>query len=290
MSKDMTRRSVLKAFGALGAAASLDSVGSLFGAESMLMPKKVDKLSGEPVLTVAHCADPQFGFAGVDYGPHLERCERLIDVVNAAGPDVVFFAGDMCDDKNDLQKDWPRLLERIKPPVLVAPGNHDIYDPVVRKDVEAYCAIFGADYESLTINGWKIVVVNSQYCRDTDETELYEKQVEWFTKELTEAKASGTPVILGSHVPPFVNELDEEDDYFNFPSAIRRDYLEYARQHGCRFCLAGHTHTTLEREYEGVKLLNSETTSLNFDERPFGFRMLKIDAEMNYEWNFVGLD
>ncbi|MCF0234992.1 MAG: hypothetical protein HUK22_08480, partial [Thermoguttaceae bacterium] len=52
----------------------------------------------------------------------------------------------------------------------------------------------------------------------------------------------------------------------------------------------GHTHTTLEREYRGLPILNGETTSNNFDKRPYGFRLLKIDAAGNYEWNFIGLD
>ena len=296
MSNKYTRRSFLTTLGALGAAASFDSVDWLFADDAPNMPKKNDSLSSKPVLTIAHVCDPQFGFGLVKteekdvYAHDLERFERELELINASKPDVVFFAGDMCNAKSDLPKDWPRLLKAIESPVLVAPGNHDIPDPVVKKDVDAFCEVFGAEYASLTVNGWKLIVVNSQYCRDTKETELYERQLDWFQKEIASAKEAGTPVILGSHVPPFVANLEEKDEYFNFPTKVRQDYLDYLLDAGCKFYLAGHTHTTLEREYRGIQILNGETTSRNFDKRSYGFRMLKIDAEMNYEWNFVEVE
>ncbi|MBP5622823.1 MAG: metallophosphoesterase, partial [Thermoguttaceae bacterium] len=117
MSNKITRRSFLTTLGAFGAAASLDSVDWLFADDAPLMPKKTDSLANKPVLTIAHCCDPQFGFGLVKteekdaYAHDLDRFERELDLINASKPDVVFFAGDMCHDKNDLKKDWPRLLK-----------------------------------------------------------------------------------------------------------------------------------------------------------------------------------
>ena len=71
---------------------------------------------------------------------------------------------------------------------------------------------------------------------------------------------------------------------------MRTAYLDYLIANNVRFYLAGHTHTTLERAYKNMPILNGETTSRNFDQRPYGFRLLKIDADLNYEWNFVGND
>lgn len=295
MNAHMNRRAFLKTLETFGAAVAFSGFECLSAngqSANAVMPKKVDALTNKPVLTIAHCCDPQFGFGETkdSYAVDLGKLEKELELVNAANPDVVFFAGDMCHDHNDLKKDWPTLLKGINAPVLTAVGNHDVPDPVKRADVDLFCEVFGAEYASLDINGWKLIVVNSQYCRETDETELYEKQVDWFQKELASAKAKGTPVILGSHVPPFVKSADEKDEYFNFPTKIRQDYLDFALESGTRFYLAGHTHTTLAREYKAMPILNAETTSRNFDKRPFGFRILKIDSEMNFEWNFVGLE
>lgn len=252
------------------------------------MPKRVDTLTSSAELTIAHCCDPQLGFSGDhEYQADLARLEKEIELVNELKPDLVFFAGDMCNNHMDLKKDWPRLLKEIKVPCLFAPGNHDIPDPVCKRDVDAFCEVFGSEYSALNIKGWKIIVVNSQYCRETKETSLYEKQIMWFQNEIEDAKKNGMKVILGSHIPPFVKAPDEKDEYFNFPMKIRQNYLDFVLENGAQFYLAGHTHTTLEREYLGMPILNGETTSKNFDKRPHGFRLLKIDAQMNYEWNFV---
>lgn len=293
MSNQISRRSFLTALTSIGVASC--GMSELFAAQkdaSIVMPKRVDALTEKPVLTVAHCCDPQFGF-GKEEGSYkfdVARLEKELELVNAAKPDAVFFAGDMCNERKHLKDEWPELLKGIDAPYLVAAGNHDIPDPLKRKDVDAFCEVFGAEYFALKVNGWKIVIVNSQYCRETEETELYEKQLDWLQKELDDAKKNNMPVIMGSHVPPFVKKLDENDEYFNFPTKVRQNYLDYALNNGTRFYLAGHTHTTLYREYQNMPILNGETTCNNFDSHPFGFRLLKIDANMNYEWNFVGLE
>lgn len=293
MTEHLSRRSFLTALASVGAASW--GIRDLLAAEDRsagVTPKRVDKLLEQPLLTVAHCCDPQLGFGQEKdaYRRDLARLEKELELINDIKPDVLFFGGDMCHQHAELKKDWPRLLKGIKVPYLAAVGNHDIPDPVKRADVDVFCEVFGAEYAAMNVNGWKVIVVNSQYCRETKETELYEEQVEWLQNELKDAKDKGTPVVLGSHVPPFVKSIEEKDEYFNFPTKIRKNYLDYALDFGVRFYLAGHTHTTLYREYRGIPILNGETTSNNFDSHPFGFRLLKIDANMNFEWNFIGLE
>ena len=299
MKRSLERREFLGALGVLGASA-LTGETLLNAAESVEktgFPKKVDALpeGTKPTLTVAHCCDPQLGFgiaenAEAAYRQDLRRLEKEIELLNAARPDLVVFAGDMTHLVEDAPRDWPRLLKQIEVPFLIAPGNHDVPDPLKKAALDAYCAIFGDDNKSLIINGWKVVAANSQFCRPTEETELRDEHSAWFEAELCDTASRKTPVIVATHVPPFVKSLDEADAYFNFPTEKRRAYLDFCVDCGVKFYLAGHTHTTLEREYRGVPILNGETTSRNFDKRPFGFRMLKIDAAMNYEWNFVPVE
>ena len=299
MKRSLERREFLGALGALGAAALTGEtlLNAAETVENVGVPKKVAALADgpKPTLTVAHCCDPQLGFgaakdAEAAYRQDLRRLEKEIELVNAAKPDVVVFAGDMTHLVEDAPRDWPRLLKKIEASLLIAPGNHDVPDPVKKAALDAYCAIFGDDNKSLNINGWKIVAANSQLCRPTDETAVRDEHTAWFEAELRDAASKKTPVIVATHVPPFVKSLNEKDEYFNFPSAQRKAYLDFCVDNGVKFYLAGHTHTTLEREYRGVPILNGETISCNFDNRPFGFRILKIDAALNYEWNFVPVE
>ena len=105
-------------------------------------------------------------------------------------------------------------------------------------------------------------------------------------EELAKAKEAGQNLIVGSHIPPYVKSPDEEDAYFNIPLTYRGEYLDYLATHNVCFYLAGHTHTTLQRDYKGLPILNGETTSKNFDKRPFGFRFLQVDSKLNYSWTF----
>ncbi len=53
--------------------------------------------------------------------------------------------------------------------------------------------------------------------------------------------------------------------------------------------LAGHAHKTLILDYEGIPIVASETTSENFDKRPYGFRVWRIGKDRAPEHHFVPL-
>ncbi len=54
--------------------------------------------------------------------------------------------------------------------------------------------------------------------------------------------------------------------------------------------LGGHTHKLLINEYKGIQLVNAESTSKNFDGRPFGFRLWRIGTARPFEHEFVPLE
>ena len=55
---------------------------------------------------------------------------------------------------------------------------------------------------------------------------------------------------------------------------------------GVRYFLSGHTHRLIVRAYKGMTILNPETTSRNFDELPYGFRLMTLRADGGYSWDF----
>ena len=93
-----------------------------------------------------------------------------------------------------------------------------------------------------------------------------------------------------THIPPFVSSVDEDDGYFNIPKAIREDVLRLFDESGVILWLAGHTHHTSRRSYEHITILNGETTSANFDDRPFGFRFLTLRHDNSFDWEFIALN
>lgn len=80
---------------------------------------------------VAHLSDVHFGRVSSSFVP-----EALVEAVHGHEVDLVAVSGDL------TQRAWPwefrrasRFLDRFEPPVLVVPGNHDVYPwwrPVAR--------------------------------------------------------------------------------------------------------------------------------------------------------------
>jgi hypothetical protein len=54
--------------------------------------------------------------------------------------------------------------------------------------------------------------------------------------------------------------------------------------------LAGHTHRQISNEYQGMQMVNGETTSKNFDKRPMGFRLWNVSAKRKLRHRFVPLE
>jgi 3',5'-cyclic AMP phosphodiesterase CpdA len=72
--------------------------------------------------TIVHCSDLHFG-----HGFIPARAEQLLDRIREIGPDAVVVSGDLTMRAREAQfQDARRLLEQIKVPLLIIPGNHDV--------------------------------------------------------------------------------------------------------------------------------------------------------------------
>lgn len=247
-----------------------------------------------PRLRIAHMTDPQFGFGpgkrpNDKYASDLRRFEREIEIVNSMKPDLALITGDMTNNHNDVKRDWPRLLKKFEVPVAVAPGNHDLGNSMTRPVLDRYLSVFGYDYKAFDVNGWRIIVGNTQFWRKTELKDELAKYEEWLKGELAKAKAYGGRVILAGHMLPFVDKINEPDNYENYPKSGRVARLKSYLAAGIKFYLAGHTHRMITHGYKTLTILNPETTSTNFDARPHGFRMFDVADEYDYSYKFVNV-
>ena len=255
------------------------------------------RFEGEMTLRIAHCGDPQFGMGrprtsddmptNEGYRRDLFRFEQEIEVLNGLDLDFVYIAGDMTHIAADVTRDWPRLLKKFRHPVVVAPGNHDMGNRLTAENADRFVSVFGLEYQSFEVKGWRVIVGNSQYWRPTAETARTKRYEEWVLEQLDDAKRNaGGRLILATHIPPFVIRDNEPDSYENFPLAGRAARLARYADAGAQFYLAGHTHTMIQRGWKNMTLLNAENTCMNFDERPFGCRLLTIRPDASFDWEF----
>ncbi|MDR1555742.1 MAG: metallophosphoesterase [Tannerellaceae bacterium] len=246
----------------------------------------------EKPLVIAHLCDPQLGFYEDSFSADSARFEQAIRRVNELSPDVTLIAGDMVNDINDeyAVATISKLIAKIRTPVILTPGNHDLPDPVTLDGLKRYRSVFGQDFTVHEYAGRCIISANSQLWRKAPDEEC-RQQDQKLRDALQEARKKGLAVILLTHIPPFVSSVDEKEAYFNLPKAVRYEILRLCEDNGVIIWLAGHIHTTAERYYgSGMAILNAETTSVNFDDHPAGFRLLTMYPDHHFSWDFVSLE
>ena len=164
----MNRRQFL--FGAVAAVNAAPAFAAVSGQDKGAQPAPKDKPGR---LRIAHMTDPQFGFgpgksAAQKYASDLARFEREIEIVNALKPDLALITGDLTNNYNDVARDWPRLLKKFDVPLAVAPGNHDLGNSITKEVRDRYLSVFGYDYKSFDVKGWRVIVGNTQFWRKTE--------------------------------------------------------------------------------------------------------------------------
>ena len=283
----MNRRQFL-----LGALASVPATSALAAGAAQAREAKPGVQGAKPRLRIAHMTDPQFGFgpgksAEKKYAADLARFEREIEIVNALKPDLALITGDLTNNHKDVTRDWPRLLKKFTVPLAVAPGNHDLGNSITKEVRDRYLSVFGDDYRSFDVKGWRVIVGNTQFWRKTELTDEQAAYEAWLKDECAKAKALRGRVIFAGHIPPFADRPNERDGYENYPKAGRVARMSMYLAAGARFFLAGHTHRCIAHGWRKLTILNPECTSTNFDERPHGFRLLDIADAYDYSYNFV---
>ena len=249
--------------------------------------------AGEPALpdrefTFAQLCDTQFGMG--EYQEDLARFSRAVELINASGADFAVVCGDLVHrvDKESFA-DFNRIKAGFKVPCYPAPGNHDVGGPPTAETLQFYRDTIGKDYFSFMHKGYTFMFVNTQLWKDLVEGES-DKHDRWFNATLREAAERRSPIFVVGHIPIYVNDINEEDAYHNLPLAMREELLDRLHAHGVVALLTGHTHTTVIREHQGIQMVNGETTSKNFDNRPFGFRLWHVSGSRPFRHEFIPLE
>ena len=256
----------------------------LFTGCSALSPEKV---APQP-FTFAQLCDPQLGMGGYEHD--MATFNQAVDRINALQPDFVVICGDLVEFPGDQSySDFNSIKSRLTVPVYCAPGNHDVTGKPSASSLAYYREKMGEDYFSVRHTGYTIMVINTSLIKEEVAGES-ERHYEWMKETLEAARKKGSPVIAVGHYPFYLQEPDEKDEYFNLPLAERKALLDMFRNHGVVAFLSGHTHKTLMNEYDGMLLVCGESTSVNFDKRPMGFRLWTVIPSTALRHEFVPLE
>ncbi len=241
----------------------------------------------QKAFTFVQLCDTQLGMGGYEHD--LSTFKQAVIQINELRPDFVVICGDLVHNSDDSSfSDFLNIKEQFKMPCYVAPGNHDIGNIPNDTTLGYYRKTIGKDYFEFKNKGYSVIVTNTQLWKVNIENES-EKHDRWFKETLQNSSIKQLPVIVIGHFPLFIESPNEEEKYFNIPLRKRLEILDLFRQNNVKAYLSGHTHKTLINNYQDIQLVTGETTSKNFDERPFGFRLWQVSAD-TVSHSFIPLD
>ena len=238
-------------------------------------------------FTFVQLCDTQLGMGGYEHD--INAFKQAVTQINALKPDFVVICGDLVNEADDKSfKDFNSIKSGLTMPCYCAAGNHDVGGKPTAASLKRYRKVIGKDYYSFEHAGYTFVVTNTQLWKASVKDESA-KHDAWVIKTLKEAKEKRSPIFVVGHCPLYLKSPGESDSYFNVPLNKRKELLALYRQCGVLAVLAGHTHRTIVNNYEGIQLVNGESTSKNFDKRPLGLRLWKVASPASVKHEFVAL-
>lgn len=234
------------------------------------------KKEQKPFSFVQLC-DTQLGMGGYDHD--IKSFQQAVKQINDLNADFVVICGDLVNKPNDSSFfDFKKIREGFKIPCYSASGNHDVGNIPNDSSLSYYRNTLGKDYYSFQNKGYSFIVTNTQLWKIDVENES-KKHDTWFKETIKELSDQQHPLVVIGHYPLYLETPDEEEIYFNLPPVKRKELLQLFEQNNVIAYLSGHTHKTVSNTYKNIQLLSGETTSLNFDKRPLGFRVWEVSSD-----------
>jgi len=230
--------------------------------------------------------DPQLGMGG--YENDKERLNQAVTQINEMEVDFVVFSGDLVHHASDSSfADFLQISAQLEVPYYVVPGNHDVGFVPDDTTLSRYRDLFGDDYFTFNHKGITFVFTNTQLWKSDigDASSIHDQ---WFRTTLENAGKKNRVVVVG-HYPLYIKTPGEEEIYSNLPPDLRAGLLNLFENNNVVAYLTGHRHEFIQHNHQGIQLVTAETTSKNFDQRPFGFRKWTVEKDTVMH-RFVALD
>ncbi|XP_051818954.1 serine/threonine-protein phosphatase CPPED1 isoform X1 [Antechinus flavipes] len=247
-------------------------------------------------------ADPQFGLmkawalgdcdnCGDEWEEEIRLTEQAVQAINKLNPKPKFFV--LCGDlihalpgtrwRANQTKDLKKVLKDIDKeiPLVFVSGNHDIGNVPTSEAIDEYCQTWGDDYFSFWVGGVLFLVLNSQLYVDSSKClNLKQAQDKWLDTQLAMAKEKMCKhAIVFQHIPLFLKNADEEDDYFNINKPVRLELMNKFTNAGIKAVFSGHYHRNAGGFYNNLDMVVSSAIGCQLGEDTHGLRVVVVTAE-----------
>ena len=245
-----------------------------------------DGPSGEAPIFI-QLADPQFGMFTFDrdFAQETANYSFAVENINRLRPQFVVICGDLINKPGDAAQatEYKRITAEIDPSIRVyaVPGNHDVGNEPTQELLDTYRERFGPDYYSFREGDvYGIVLDSSLLGAPKNVPKEAERQKEWLREELKTAQASGARhIVVFQHHSWFLENPEEEDQYFNIPRETRAEYLKMLKDAGVKYVFAGHYHRNALATDGDLEMITSGPVGQPLGDDPSGLRIVTVGED-----------
>ena len=209
-------------------------------------------------------------------GPTNDNLELLIPFINdELAPDLVVHSGDVLIADPDLAADRDiarELLGRIRAPLRVVPGNHDVGEPgaqpwgglsATSARVAAFTGAFGPDHWLELVGDYAVIGFNSEILS----TGLPEEQAQWDWLDTIGEQVGSRPVLIFGHKPLWPSVPAPDENAVCIPGRERYRLLAALAGLDVRVFGHGHLHHFAIGRYGDALSVTAPSTGFTHRER-----------------------
>jgi DNA repair exonuclease SbcCD nuclease subunit len=228
--------------------------------------------------------DPQLGMYA-DNADSLQEQANLrfaVASINRLKPRFVVVSGDLVNKPGDpeqirIYREIMRGVDRGIPVYNVA-GNHDLGNQPDAAALGRYRRAFGKDYYAFDAGGLRGLVLDSNLIKAPQNApDDAAAQERWLVAELQRAQRDKVAQILVfQHIPYFVFDPQEPEEYDNLPPAARERILKLFREYGVKYVFAGHRHGNACAHAGELTMVTTGPVGKPFHGNASGFRVVRV--------------
>jgi len=216
-------------------------------------------------MLIAHISDTHI--AGLDkkaYGiaPTAENLACCVEHINQLNPqpDIVLITGDITySGKLEEAQCAAILLEKLRIPYYLIPGNHDTRPALWSVFGEKACPGENVDFLNYVLDGFDIRLIGmDSSVPDGPGGELCRTRINWLEEQL--AKNVEKPTIIFMHHPPVkFGVLETDEDGFIGTESLGELLVKYDN---IKAALCGHIHITSHVAWSGTVISTAPSMGL----------------------------
>jgi serine/threonine-protein phosphatase CPPED1 len=247
--------------------------------------------------TFVHLTDPQFGMyaSNAGFAQETANLQFAVAAVNRIKPAFVIVTGDLVNNPSDISQvaEYRRIMETVdaRTKVYQMPGNHDTGNDTTAESLALYRQRFGADYYSFHSGDIAAIVLNSGLEKGADKVaDEAAKMEKWFSAQLERFKLAGAKqIVVFQHVPFFIKDPAEADNYDNIPKPVRERYLHLLHEYGVEHVFCGHLHYNLTAHDGDLEMIASGPVGKPYSGGRSGITVVTVkDGALKHEFRDFG--